>query len=155
MTKDLVKVEGTDQYKTQLGHEVSWISESNYLFNFSDSIKSKVYDWITGPTNPIKPDYIKNQVLADLASLKPQISISRPRSRINWGIQVPDDPDQTIYVWLDALVNYITTYPTNSEHPDENYEMLHILGKDITKFHCIYWPAFLHAAGHTMPQELI
>lgn len=85
--------------------------------------------------------------------MKEGISVSRPRDRLNWGIQVPEDPSQTIYVWLDALVNYITVlgYPNNFNQ-EEIKEMIHIVGKDISKFHCIYWPAFLISANLPMPK---
>ena len=83
----------------------------------------------------------------------PDISISRPSERMKWGIEVPDDSSQNIYVWLDALVNYLTCsgYPNSSLWPPS----VQVLGKDILKFHGIYWPAFLIAAGMEPPHQLL
>ena len=80
--------------------------------------------------------------------------MSRPKERISWGIKVPEDEDQTIYVWLDALTNYLTVMGFASAESDAEKEIvknniknfIHFVGKDISKFHCIYWPSFLHAA---------
>lgn len=83
-----------------------------------------------------------------------QLSISRPTTRCSWGISVPDDPSQTIYVWLDALVNYLTA----AGYPNLSHNLwpptIQILGKDILKFHAIYWPAFLLAADLPLPKQL-
>ena len=85
--------------------------------------------------------------------------MSRPASRLQWGIPVPDDPSQTIYVWLDALTNYLTVlgYPYVDhdalQHSLSNCS--HIIGKDISKFHCIYYPLFLLAAGYQLPKQVI
>lgn len=130
------------EYFTDLGEKVEWVTEQNYLFEFDDRIKQKIYDWINSKDDPIKPEAIKNLTLKDLDASKEKISISRPRTRISWGIEVPTDKDQTIYVWLDALTNYKTV---NDSFKDFNGEMIHVIGKDINKFHSIYWPAFLLA----------
>ena len=80
--------------------------------------------------------------------------MSRPSSRLHWGIPVPEDSTQTIYVWLDALINYLTVagYPERIENWPPN---CHIIGKDILKFHAIYWPAFLMAAGLELPRKIL
>lgn len=80
--------------------------------------------------------------------------MSRPASRVNWGITVPDDHSQTIYVWLDALINYLTHlgYPDNNFKEEEVAEIIHVVGKDIAKFHCVYWPSFLKAANLPLPK---
>jgi methionyl-tRNA synthetase len=82
--------------------------------------------------------------------------VSRPTERIHWGIRVPGDETQTIYVWLDALVNYITVigYPENGSE-NASASMIHVVGKDIAKFHCVYWPAFLHGAGLPLPRMVL
>ena len=79
-----------------------------------------------------------------LSEEMPDLSVSRSSSRLQWGIPVPNDPSQTIYVWLDALANYLTVsgYPENLENWPPN---CHVIGKDILKFHAIYWPSFLMA----------
>ena len=84
----------------------------------------------------------------------PDLSVSRPSRRLHWGIPVPDDPSQTIYVWLDALVNYLTAagYPSKMSVWPPN---CHVIGKDILKFHAIYWPAFLMAAHLELPRKIL
>lgn len=105
-------------------------------------------------------------MLDTLSEPLPDVSVSRPSSRVHWGVNVPDDPSQTIYVWLDALVNYLTCagYPNDSVSlcniSDDSITKsilfqfkanwppsIQVIGKDIMKFHGIYWPAFLIAAG--------
>ena len=87
------------------------------------------------------------------------LSVSRPVERLTWGIPVPDDESQTIYVWLDALVNYITKagYPwaPGSESAGGWPVDVHVIGKDIVRFHCIYWPAFLLALDIPPPKQIL
>jgi methionyl-tRNA synthetase len=87
-------------------------------------------------------------------STLPDLSISRPISRLSWGIQVPNDPNHTIYVWLDALTNYLTVtgYPESQQVWPPH---LHVIGKDIIKFHSIYWPSFLLAADLPLPRCIL
>ncbi|KRT86848.1 tRNA synthetase, partial [Oryctes borbonicus] len=89
----------------------------------------------------------------------PDVSVSRPCTRVHWGIKVPDDETQTVYVWLDALVNYLTVagYPSIE---DEKFKRIwppdvQVIGKDILKFHGIYWPAFLMAADLEPPKTIL
>jgi len=98
---------------------------------------------------------MQNKLLSDLKNDRPTLSISRPSSRISWGVKVPDEPDQTVYVWLDALMNYLTILGFHDMDLEDESQMLalednikaftHFIGKDITKFHCIHWPSFLLA----------
>ena len=87
------------------------------------------------------------------------ISVSRPESRLQWGIKVPADSSQTIYVWLDALTNYLTVlgYPNadDSTLAHNIGNTTHVIGKDIAKFHCIYYPMFLLAAGFPLPERVL
>lgn len=91
------------------------------------------------------------------------LSISRLRSRLDWGIPVPNDPSHTIYVWLDALTNYITVngYPWITNDTQNNKIInawpadVHVVGKDIVRFHAIYWPAFLMAAQLPLPKQIL
>lgn len=115
----------------------------------------------------IKPKKFEKILLDTLSEPLPDVSVSRPTSRVHWGVKVPDDPSQTIYVWLDALVNYLTCagYPNDSVSPCKGSNSsiieriffqfkgywpptIQVIGKDILKFHGIYWPAFLIAAGN-------
>ena len=155
MKKDLIEKNncaGEPKYYTELGEKVDWVTEENYLFKFEDSIKQTVKSWLESDPSPVKPVYVMESLLKDLESLKDSISISRPKKRISWGIEVPDDKDQTIYVWLDALINYKTVLDGFNNFDGE---MLHVIGKDISKFHCIYWPAFLNAWGYPLPKEVV
>ncbi len=87
------------------------------------------------------------------------LSISRESKRVNWGIRVPGDPEHTVYVWLDALCSYLTAagYPfqTTGEHNPMWPAHTHVVGKDILRFHAIFWPAFLMAAGLQLPERII
>ena len=84
------------------------------------------------------------------------ISVSRPADRIEWGIPVPGDASHRIYVWMDALTNYLTVLGFPDEEKTREFwpNVHHILGKDIVRFHAIYWPAFLLAAGLPLPKRL-
>ena len=87
-----------------------FVTEENFVFQLDADMKKKVAGWIS---ESVQPNTIRNKVLADLEEHKFEISVSRPRSRLSWGISVPGDESQTIYVWLDALTNYLTVigYP--------------------------------------------
>lgn len=88
------------------------------------------------------------------------LSVSRPIGRLSWGIPVPDDASQTIYVWLDALINYLTkaNYPFQTPGQEDAAGWpadVHVIGKDIVRFHCIYWPAFLLALDLPLPKQIL
>ena len=118
------------------------------------AFKDRLLTWLEADPKLIEPEKFYNYTKHLLASEIPDISISRPTSRLKWGIPVPGDATQTIYVWLDALVNYLTV----SGYPSQNNMWpidCHVIGKDIIKFHAIYWPAFLMAASLELPQKYI
>ncbi|XP_030621317.1 methionine--tRNA ligase, mitochondrial [Chanos chanos] len=135
------------------GHEVEWMKEDNYMFRLSE-FRSDLKQWLRENPRAVQPEKFYHIVVQWLEEDMPDLSVSRQSNRLQWGIPVPGDPEQTIYVWLDALVNYLTVagYPEyssqwwNSAH--------HVVGKDILKFHAIYWPAFLLAAGLPLPQVI-
>ena len=98
-----------------------------------------------------QPDVRRNEIRRVIEGGLEDISVSR--SRLPWGIPWPDNPDQTVYVWLDALTNYLSA----TGFPDPDYTAIwpadvHVIGKDITRFHCIYWPALLMSAGIDLPK---
>ncbi|XP_071979762.1 methionine--tRNA ligase, mitochondrial [Engystomops pustulosus] len=134
------------------GHQVHWMSEKNYMFRLS-KLRPKLLDWLQ--TEPVHPAPFLRIVRQWLEEELPDLSVSRPRNRVTWGIPVPSDSSHTIYVWLDALINYITV----AGYPDQNMApwgpSSHLLGKDILRFHAIYWPAFLIAAGLPPPEKLL
>lgn len=124
------------------------ISESNYFFRMS-----KYQDWLIDhiQKNPdfITPERYKNEVLSFLSEPLEDLCISRPKSRLTWGISLPFDDDFVTYVWFDALINYITGigYP-DSEKFSGYWEVAeHVIAKDILKPHAIYWPTMLRAIG--------
>ncbi|CAM9020403.1 unnamed protein product [Wickerhamomyces anomalus] len=140
-------------YSKESGSEVKPFSEENYFFKLS-AFKDDLIKIIE--TNPkfIIPESRSIEVLNILKTEELQdLSISRPSSRLRWGITVPGDESQKIYVWIDALVNYITYagYPSLGK----KWPATHLIGKDITRFHCIYWPALLLAAGVEIPQQIV
>ncbi|KAG8447690.1 hypothetical protein GDO86_014988 [Hymenochirus boettgeri] len=134
------------------GHQVHWVSEENYMFRLS-SLRPDLLQWLQ--TDPIHPSVFHRVVSHWLEEELPDLSVSRQRSCLTWGIPVPSDSSHVIYVWLDALVNYLTA----AGYPDPNLApwgpATHLLGKDILRFHAIYWPAFLIAAGLPPPQKLL
>ncbi|CAI4221579.1 unnamed protein product [Auanema sp. JU1783] len=129
---------------------VELIEEENYMFKLS-KFKNEVRDWIVN-SDVIRPKHYLPQVLKFL-EMEDDLSVSRCRKRLPWGIDVPSDDQQTIYVWLDALVNYLTVigYPQKSTLWPPSCQLL---GKDIIKFHALYWPAFLLGAGLPLPRRL-
>ncbi|XP_067241118.1 methionine--tRNA ligase, mitochondrial [Chanodichthys erythropterus] len=135
------------------GHKVEWMKEDNYMFRLSD-FRTELLNWLRLNPNIIRPVKFHHLVLQWLEDEIPDLSVSRQKSRLQWGIPVPGDPEQVIYVWLDALVNYLTVvnYPQN--HSQWWTSVHHVVGKDILKFHAIYWPAFLLAAGLPLPQTI-
>ncbi|RYP16214.1 hypothetical protein DL765_005272 [Monosporascus sp. GIB2] len=141
------------------GSAVEWTEEKNYHFRLT-ALKDRLLrfygenpEWVTPATRMAEVvDWVEHN-LEDL-------SVSRPVSRLDWGIPVPDDPSQTIYVWVDALVNYITVagYPywtPGSEHAGGWPADAHVIGKDIVRFHCVYWPALLMALDLPPPRRVL
>ncbi|UJR25658.1 hypothetical protein I4U23_007009 [Adineta vaga] len=133
---------------------VEWTEEKNYMFKLSE-FHERIEKWIVD-RKPLFP--IKNNKLAliQLNELKKQgdISISREAKRLSWGIQVPNDPSQVVYVWIDALINYLTVvgYPNHIRHWPPNCQ---IIGKEILRFHAIYWPALLMGLDLDLPDQIV
>ncbi|RXG71648.1 Methionine--tRNA ligase, mitochondrial [Armadillidium vulgare] len=130
---------------------VEWSSEVNYLFKLKD-FQSELLYWLR-KKDRVVPRRFQEELTTWISNGLHDLSISRPRLRVPWGIQVPGDKDQTIYVWLDALVNYLTVsgYPELRCWPPN----LQVIGKDILRFHGIYWPALLMAANLEPPEKLL
>ncbi len=130
------------------------LSEKNYYFRISD-FKDRIIEAIKNHELTILPESREKQVLNLLAD-SPDVSVSRPKKNLSWGIAVPDDDDQIMYVWLDALSNYLTVlgYPDNdiSEYWPAD---LQIVGKDILRFHAIIWPAMLFALDLPLPKLIL
>ncbi|XP_030064916.1 methionine--tRNA ligase, mitochondrial [Microcaecilia unicolor] len=138
---------------TESGHQVHWTKEENYMFKLSD-FRPLLLKWLETHKQAIYPENFYQIVLQWLQEDLPDLSVSRERSRLKWGIPVPGDSQQTIYVWLDALVNYLTVAGYPEAHHSWWPAVHHVVGKDILKFHAIYWPAFLMAAGLAPPDHI-
>ena len=136
------------------GAPVEWVREPNYLFRLSAWQDRLLAHYEANP-DFIGPAAKRNEVLSFVRGGLTDLSVSRTSFR--WGVPVPDDPDHVMYVWLDALTNYITAlgYPDASD-PRWSYwpADLHMVGKDILRFHAVYWPAFLMAAGLPVPKRV-
>lgn len=143
----------------ETGKEVQWSSEMNYHFLLS-KFQSRLIEHYNKNPNFVQPSIFHTQVLEELKTGISDLSISRPKQRLSWGIPVPGNSQQTIYVWLDALTNYISVigYPWLNEKSSLSAGWpanMHVIGKDIIRFHCIYWPAFLMAAGLPLPEKIL
>ena len=130
------------------GADVEWVKEPSYFFKLS-AWQDKLLRYYEQNPQAIQPDSRRNEVISFVAGGLRDLSISR--TTFKWGIPVPGAPEHIMYVWLDALANYLTAigYPdTNSPRFQKYWPAdLHVVGKDILRFHAVYWPAFLMAAG--------
>ncbi|MCL4397847.1 methionine--tRNA ligase [Patescibacteria group bacterium] len=130
--------------------EILKISEENYFFRLS-----KYQDWLEKyiEKHPefIWPEKHRNEILSFIRSGLRDFSVSRNKKNLSWGIPVPGDDNQVIYVWFDALINYLT-YGDEEDFWPAN---VHVLGKDNQRFHAIYWPAMLKSAGYALPKTIL
>ena len=140
------------------GRITETIKEENYFFKLSE-FQDKLLA-LYADSEFIRPEARRNEVVSFVRSGLRDLSISR--STFTWGIPVPDDPKHVIYVWLDALANYITAIGYGSSHPgaQEAFKKfwpadVQMIGKEIVRFHCVYWPAFLMAAGLPVPKAIV
>lgn len=142
----------------ETGKEVEWTSERNYHFRLSD-FKEKLLDFYEKNPHYIVPRHRMDEVINAVKAGLEDLSISRPAERLQWGVTVPTDPSQTIYVWLDALLNYATAigYPfTPGQEASQGWPAdVQVVGKDIIRFHCIYWPAFLMALDLPLHKQVL
>lgn len=172
------------------GSEVEWVEEKNYHFRMT-AFREELLAFYRANPDWITPDYKMKEVVAWVENHLEDLSISRPATRLSWGITVPDDPSQTVYVWVDALINYISNlgYPSwsttnattanttntnttstataaSSDKPSSESTAaamtargwpadVHVIGKDILRFHGVYWPALLLAVGLPLPGKLL
>lgn len=137
------------------GAPVEWVEEPSYFFALS-KFQDKLLEHIEANPDFIKPESRKNEIISFIKSGLIDLSISR--TSFKWGVPVPGDKDHVIYVWLDALTNYISAlgYPdTNGEYAKFWPASVHVVGKDIIRFHAIYWPAFLMAADLPLPTTIM
>jgi methionyl-tRNA synthetase len=149
---ELTKAEdGT--FRAPTGTEVDWVEEDSYFFRLSAYQEPLLAHYDANP-GFIRPEFRRNEVTSFVKQGLRDLSVSR--TNFDWGVPVPGDPNHVMYVWLDALTNYITAVG----YPDENDPLyrrywpadVHIIGKDIVRFHAVYWPAFLMSAGVPLPK---
>ena len=151
------EIEDIDGAKRSISSKspVEWIEEESYFFRLSKWEKPLLEYYESHP-NFIAPESRKNEVISFVKSGLKDLSVSR--KSFSWGIKVPSNNEHVIYVWLDALTNYISAL----NYPDTNNELfknfwpasIHLIGKDILRFHAIYWPAFLLAAKIELPERV-
>jgi methionyl-tRNA synthetase len=129
------------------GTPVEWVEEKSYFFRLS-AYQDKLLALYESQPDFIGPDSRRNEVISFVKSGLKDLSVSR--TTFDWGVKVPNDPEHVMYVWVDALTNYVTGVGFPDE-TDENWRYwpadVHIIGKDIIRFHAVYWPAFLMSAG--------
>ena len=147
---------GPGQPCPECGRPTETVKEENYFFKLS-AFAEPLLQLYTSQPDFIRPDTRRNEVIAFVRSGLRDLSISR--STFSWGIPVPDDPKHVIYVWLDALANYITALGYGSADPGKFEKFwpadVHMIGKEIVRFHCVYWPAFLMAARLPLPKSIV
>ncbi len=151
------EIEDLDGIKKSIssGSKVEWVEEESYFFKLSNW-QDKLIEFYSKNPDFILPETRKNEVISFVKSGLKDLSVSR--KSFSWGIKVPSNKDHVIYVWLDALTNYLSAlnYPNESDDLYKSFwpADLHLIGKDILRFHAIYWPAFLLAADIEPPKRV-
>jgi methionyl-tRNA synthetase len=136
------------------GRPVEWLEEDNYFFKLSE-FTQPLLDWYEANPDAVQPEGKRNEALGIIRQGLEDVSISR--TSIDWGVPVPWDDQHVFYVWYDALINYATAigYGTDNEQFEAWWPTVrHLIGKDILRFHCVYWPAMLLAAGVAPPHRI-
>ena len=141
------------------GRVTETVSEENYYFKLSE-FGERLLAYYDAHPEFIQPESRRNEVIAFVRGGLRDLSISR--TSFNWGIPVPGDAKHVIYVWMDALANYITALGYGSDAPEDKARFakywpadVHLIGKEISRFHCVYWPAFLLAAELPLPKSIV
>src|ERR1039457_3877154 len=142
----------------ECGRPTETVHEENYFFKLS-AMQDRLLKYYGDNPDFIRPETRRNEVIAFVRSGLRDLSVSR--TSFKWGIPVPGDPKHVIYVWLDALANYLTAIGFGSDDPADQQKLerywpadVHMIGKEIVRFHCVYWPAFLLAAGLPLPKSI-
>ena len=140
--------------KAPTGADVEWVEEPSYFFALSE-FQQPLLDFYEANPDFIAPASRRNEIVSFVSSGLKDLSVSR--TTFDWGVPVPGDDEHVMYVWLDALTNYITAldWQSDSDAYDKFWPAnLHMVGKDILRFHAVYWPAFLMAADLPLPQRV-
>ena len=154
-TEDEIEESNDKKISKVSGSLVEWVEEESYFFKLS-KWQEPLLNFYSENPNFILPESRKNEVISFVKSGLRDLSVSR--KSFSWGIKVPSNKNHVIYVWLDALTNYLSAL----NYPDEKNKLfktfwpasLHLIGKDILRFHAVYWPAFLLAAGIKPPEKV-
>jgi methionyl-tRNA synthetase len=140
------------------GRPTETVSEENYFFKLS-AFERKLLEFYEANPAFMGPESTRREVISFVRSGLKDLSVSR--TTFDWGIPVPGDEKHVVYVWLDALANYITALGYGSDDPKDQEKFqkfwpadIHLIGKEISRFHCVYWPAFLMAAGIAVPRSV-
>ena len=136
--------------------DIKELKEVNYFFKMSN-FQSKLIEYIENNENFIQPAHRRNEILGFLKNPLSDLCISRPKSRLSWGIELPFDTNYVTYVWFDALINYLTA--TGYANDEKSYKKwwpanYHLIGKDILTTHAVYWPTMLLSAGIPLPKTI-
>jgi len=154
-SKDEITIKDNIKISIASGSKVEWVEEESYFFKLS-KWQDKLLNYYEKNPDFILPKSRKNEVVSFVKSGLKDLSVSR--KSFSWGIKVPNNPEHIIYVWLDALTNYLSSL----NYPDQNDDLykkywptsVHLIGKDILRFHAVYWPAFLLAADIPLPKRI-
>lgn len=130
--------------------ELEKVSEENYFLSVNDETKEKIRSWVES----IEPETKRAEVLNILEDFE-GVSVSRPIDKLSWGIPVPNDTEQVMYVWVDALLNYLSAIAADGKEIQQFWPGTQIIGKDILKFHAIIWPTILIALDLPLPTKLL
>ncbi len=144
------------EYTSGRFRDVKKLKEKNYFFKMG-KYQQKLLDYIQAHPDFIRPEHRKNEMLGFLRRPLGDLCISRPKSRMDWGIEIPFDRDYVTYVWFDALVNYISVPGYGSD--EQKFKKwwpadVHLIGKDILTTHCVYWTTMLFSLGLDLPKTI-
>lgn len=147
--------------KSPTGKEVTKIKEKNYFFKMS-AFQKPLREYIDQHPHFIQPSYRRNEIIGFLQNKLEDLCISRPKNRLEWGVEIPFNPDYVTYVWVDALLNYATGVGYQQKEKEQEFNKwwkdtgaIHLIGKDILLTHCVYWPCLLMALGIKLPKMIM
>ena len=152
--EDETEVREGKRFSLKTSTLVEWVEEESYFFRLSAYAEKLLTHYDANP-DFIVPEHYRNEITSFVKRGLKDLSISR--TTFNWGVPVPDAPKHVMYVWVDALTNYITATGFPDTGPKSLYwpASAHVIGKDITRFHAIYWPAFLMSANLPLPKQIV
>ncbi len=153
--EDETEIRDGRRFAIKTGTPVEWVEEESYFFKLS-AYASKLLELYEKRPDFVTPEHYRNEIVAFVKRGLNDLSVSR--TTFDWGIPVPDDPRHVMYVWVDALTNYLSATGFPDPHaPRAGFwpASAHVIGKDITRFHAIYWPAFLLSAGLPVPEQIV